>query len=83
VLALLTTAVEGSNLHDIIKLGSLVVAYYIGLMLLFAVHGILLCINRVSLLKYLRQVWPVLPSAFPRPSRAPFIPSKLEAQPLR
>ena len=42
VLALMTKVVAGSNLQDIIKLGSFVVASYLGLLIMFAVHGILL-----------------------------------------
>ncbi|STI46851.1 putative sodium:dicarboxylate symporter [Escherichia coli] len=34
--------VAGSNLQDIIKLGSFVVASYLGLLIMFAVHGLLL-----------------------------------------
>ncbi|MBU5567592.1 cation:dicarboxylase symporter family transporter, partial [Escherichia sp. S69_ASV_4] len=45
VLALMTKVVAGSNLQDIIKLGSFVVASYLGLLIMFAVHGILLGIN--------------------------------------
>ena len=64
VLALMTKVVAGSNLHDIIKLGSFVVASYLGLGIMFVVHGILLGINGVSPLKYFRKVWPVLTFAF-------------------
>ena len=56
VLALMTKVVAGSNLQDIIKLGSFVVASYLGLLIMFAVHGILLGINGVSPLKYFRKV---------------------------
>ncbi|WP_436796902.1 YniB family protein [Escherichia coli] len=45
----MTKVVAGSNLQDIIKLGSFVVASYLGLLIMFAVHGILLGINAVML----------------------------------
>ncbi|EBB6540426.1 L-cystine transporter [Salmonella enterica subsp. enterica serovar Typhi] len=52
VLALMTKVVAGSNLQDIIKLGSFVVASYLGLAIMFVVHGILLGVNGISPLKY-------------------------------
>lgn len=45
VLALMTKVVAGSNLQDIIKLGSFVIASYLGLGIMFVVHGILLAVN--------------------------------------
>ncbi|BBU83528.1 hypothetical protein EIMP300_49280 [Escherichia coli] len=74
VLALVTKVVAGSNLQDIIKLGSFVVASYLGLLIMFAVHGLLLGINGVSPLKYFRKVWPVLTFAFTSRSSAASIP---------
>ena len=83
VLALMTKVVAGSNLQDIIKLGSFVVASYLGLLIMFAVHGILLGINGVSPLKYFRKVWPVLTFAFTSRSSAASIPLNVEAQTRR
>ena len=83
VLALMTKVVAGSNLHDIIKLGSFVVASYLGLGIMFVVHGILLGINGVSPLKYFRKVWPVLTFAFTSRSSAASIPLNVEAQTRR
>ncbi len=70
VLALMTKVVAGSNLQDIIKLGSFLFASYLGLLIMFAVHGLLLGINGVSPLKYFRKVWPVLTFAFTSRSSA-------------
>ena len=83
VLALMTKVVAGSNLQDIIKLGSFVVASYLGLLIMFAVHGLLLGINGVSPLKYFRKVWPVLTFAFTSRSSAASIPLNVEAQTRR
>ena len=44
VLALMTKVVAGSNLQDIIKLGSFVVVSYLGLGLMFVVHGLLVAL---------------------------------------
>jgi L-cystine uptake protein TcyP (sodium:dicarboxylate symporter family) len=83
VLALMTKVVAGSNLQDIIKLGSFVVASYIGLGIMFVVHGLLLGVNGVSPLKYFRKVWPVLTFAFTSRSSAASIPLNVEAQTRR
>ncbi|EBP5350252.1 L-cystine transporter [Salmonella enterica] len=79
VLALMTKVVAGSNLQDIIKLGSFVVASYLGLAIMFVVHGILLGVNGISPLKYFRKVWPVLTFAFTSRSSAASITSRSSA----
>lgn len=83
VLALMTKVVAGSNMQDIIKLGSFVVASYLGLGIMFVVHGIVLSIAGVSPVKYFRKVWPVLTFAFTSRSSAASIPLNVEAQTRR
>ncbi|WP_311971945.1 L-cystine transporter [Pseudomonas baltica] len=83
VLALMTKVVAGSNLQDIIKLGSFVVVSYIGLALMFGVHGLLLALAGVNPLRFFRKVWPVLTFAFTSRSSAATIPLSIEAQTLR
>ncbi len=83
VLALMTKVVAGSNIQDIIKLGSFVIASYLGLGIMFVVHGLLLGVNGVSPLKFFRKVWPVLTFAFTSRSSAASIPLNVEAQTRR
>lgn len=83
VLALMTKVVAGSNMQDIIKLGSFVVASYLGLAIMFVVHSIVLSIVGVSPVKYFRKVWPVLTFAFTSRSSAASIPLNVEAQTRR
>jgi L-cystine uptake protein TcyP (sodium:dicarboxylate symporter family) len=83
VLALMTKVVASSNLHEIIKLGSFVVASYLGLVIMFAVHALLLTLSGVSPMKYFRKVWPVLTFAFTSRSSAASIPLNVEAQTRR
>lgn len=83
VLALMTKVVAGSNMHDIIKLGSFVVASYLGLAIMFVVHGLLLSFTGINPLKFFRKVWPVLTFAFTSRSSAASIPLNVEAQTLR
>ncbi|MDN6682832.1 MAG: cation:dicarboxylase symporter family transporter, partial [Enterobacterales bacterium] len=83
VLALMTKVVAGSNMHDIIKLGSFVVASYLGLAIMFVVHGLLLSFTGINPIKFFRKVWPVLTFAFTSRSSAASIPLNVEAQTRR
>jgi hypothetical protein len=83
VMALMTKVVAGSNLQDIIKLGSFVVASYLGLAMMFAVHALLLSVNGINPLRFFRKVWPVITFAFTSRSSAASIPLNVEAQTQR
>lgn len=83
VLALMAKVVASSNVQDIVKLGSFVVVSYIGLALMFAVHGLLLSLVGVNPLRFFRKVWPVLTFAFTSRSSAATIPLSIEAQTRR
>ena len=83
VMALMTKVVATSNLSDIIKLGSFVLASYLGLAIMFAVHALLLSVNGVNPLRFFRKVWPVITFAFTSRSSAATIPLSVEAQTRR
>jgi L-cystine uptake protein TcyP (sodium:dicarboxylate symporter family) len=83
VLALMTKVVAGSNIHDIIKLGSFVVASYLGLGIMFVVHALFLAGVGVNPGRFFRKVWPVLTFAFTSRSSAATIPLSVEAQTRR
>ncbi|WP_127959374.1 L-cystine transporter [Serratia microhaemolytica] len=83
VMALMTKVVASSNIHEIAKLGSFVVASYLGLALMFVVHGLLLSVSGVNPLKFFRKIWPVLTFAFTSRSSAATIPLNIEAQTRR
>ena len=83
VLALMTKVVAGSNLQDIVKLGSFVVASYLGLAIMFGVHALLLAINGISPQRFFRKVWPVITFAFTSRSSAASIPLNVETQTRR
>ncbi|MDU6412789.1 MAG: L-cystine transporter [Yersiniaceae bacterium] len=83
VLALMTKVVAGSNLQDIIKLGSFVVASYLGLGIMFVVHALFLAGVGVNPGRFFRKVWPVLTFAFTSRSSAATIPLSVEAQTRR
>ncbi|SQI40969.1 Transporter of cystine tcyP [Leminorella richardii] len=83
VLALMTKVVASSNIQDLIKLGSFIVASYIALGLMFVVHGILLSFTGINPLRFFRKVLPVLTFAFTSRSSAASIPMNIEAQTRR
>lgn len=80
VMALMTKVVATSNYHDIVKLGTFVVASYLGLLIMFLVHALLLSVNGINPLRYFRKVWPVISFAFTSRSSAASIPLSIEAQ---
>ncbi|WP_034947859.1 L-cystine transporter, partial [Erwinia oleae] len=83
VLALMTKVVASSNVNDIIKLGGFVLASYLGLAIMFAVHALLLSVNGVNPKRFFRKVWPVITFAFTSRSSAATIPLSVEAQTRR
>ncbi|MGK4328236.1 L-cystine transporter [Lonsdalea quercina] len=83
VLALMTKMVASSNLQDIIKLGSFVVASYLGLAMMFVVHALLLSLTGINPARFFRKVGPVLSFAFTSRSSAATIPLSIEAQTRR
>ncbi|RKG34807.1 L-cystine transporter [Acinetobacter guerrae] len=83
VFALMTKVVAGSNMADILKLGGFLVASYIGLAIMFVVHGILLSLSGIHPLRFFKKVWPVLTFAFTSRSSAASIPLNIEAQTQR
>ncbi|HWM29527.1 MAG TPA: L-cystine transporter [Woeseiaceae bacterium] len=80
ILALMTKVVAGSNLADILKLLTFVVASYIAIAIMFAVHALLLTLNGVNVIDYFRKAWPALTFAFTSRSSAATIPLNVETQ---
>ena len=83
VFALMTKMVASSNLADILKLGGFLVASYLGLAIMFAVHALVLMGVKVSPLRCFKKVMPVLAFAFTSRSSAATIPLSIEAQTRR
>lgn len=83
VMALMVKVLANANFQDIIKLGNFVVASYIGLLIMFGVHGLLLTLTGINPLRFFKKVWPVLSFAFISRSSAASIPLNVEAQTQR
>lgn len=83
VMALMTKVVASSNMHDIIQLGSFVVASYVAIALMFIVHGLLVGLTGLSPIKFFKKAGPLLAFAFTSRSSAASIPLNIETQTRR
>lgn len=83
VFALITKVVASSQLGDILNLGGFLVASYLGLAIMFAVHAVILALTGINPLKFFKKVLPVLTFAFTSRSSAASIPLNIEAQTQR
>lgn len=80
ILALIGGVVASSDAGDIATLLSFVVASYLAIAIMFAIHAALLFLHGVGLPAYFRAVWPVLAFAFTSRSSAATIPLNVETQ---
>jgi len=80
VLALMTRVVATSDGNAIITLIGFVVASYIAIAIMFAVHALLIGLTGTNVRRYFRKVWPVLTFAFVTRSSAATIPLTIRAQ---
>ena len=80
VLALMTRVIATSDGNAIVTLIGFVVASYIAIAIMFAVHALLLGVIGVNVGAYFRKVWPVLTFAFVTRSSAATIPLTIRAQ---
>ncbi|KXJ31352.1 MULTISPECIES: L-cystine transporter [Pseudomonas] len=80
VLALMTKMVATASPQDVLKLGTFLIASYLGLGILFGVHALLLTLSGLSPARFFPKVWPVLSFAFTSRSSAATIPLNIEAQ---
>lgn len=83
VFALMAKVVASSKLADILNLGGFLVASYVGLAIMFAVHAVILLMTGVNPIQFFKKVWPVLSFAFTSRSSAASIPLNIEAQTRR
>ncbi|MGD8809567.1 MAG: cation:dicarboxylase symporter family transporter [Gammaproteobacteria bacterium] len=80
ILALMTRVVAGSSASDILALLGFIVASYLAIAIMFAVHALLLALHGTRPLDFFRKAWPVLAFAFSSRSSAATIPLNVRAQ---
>ncbi|MDZ7778399.1 MAG: L-cystine transporter [Gemmatimonadota bacterium] len=80
VAALMTRVVATSNVSDILGLMGFVVASYLGLALILAMHAGVLGLTGLNPARFFKKIWPVLTFAFTSRSSAAAIPLNIEHQ---
>ncbi|GAA5100196.1 cystine/sulfocysteine:cation symporter [Bartonella acomydis] len=80
ILALMTKVGASSHVADILNLLVFIIASYVGIIVMFGIHGILLAISGINPFRFFKKVLPVLTFAFSSRSSAASIPLNIEAQ---
>ena len=80
VLALMTKMVSTSNFSEIVKLLQFVLASYVAILIMFIIHFIILAVNGLNPLTYLKKSATVLVFAFTSRTSAGTIPLNVQAQ---
>jgi hypothetical protein len=80
VLALMTRVMSTSDIDAILTLVNFVVASYIAIVIMFAVHTLMIVLLGANVRSYFNKVWPVLTFAFVTRSSAATIPLTIRAQ---
>lgn len=80
IAALMTRVVAGSSLTDILALLGFIVASYVAIAIMFAVHAILLALHGTGPVEFLSKAWPALAFAFSSRSSAATIPLNVRTQ---
>jgi uncharacterized protein len=80
VLALMTRVIATSDGQAIMNLISFVIASYIAIAIMFAIHAVIIIGLGANIKTYFQKVWPVLTFAFVTRSSAATIPMTIRAQ---
>ncbi|CDO46398.1 L-cystine transporter tcyP [Bartonella henselae] len=80
IFALMTKVSASSHVADILNLLVFIIASYVGIILIFGIHGVLLGISGINPFRFFKKVLPVLTFAFSSRSSAASIPLNIEAQ---
>lgn len=80
VLALMTRVIAASDGDAIVTLIGFVIASYIAIAIMFAVHGLMIALLGANVRTYFQKVWPVLTFAFVTRSSAATIPLTIRTQ---
>jgi uncharacterized protein len=80
VLVIMTKAVALSDIDGILKLGKFVVASYVALIVMFAIHLLLLTFAGLNPVTYLKKAFPVLTFAFTSRTSAGTLPITIKTQ---
>ncbi len=80
ILALMTKMVATSSLTALANMGTFLIASYAALIVMFIIHMIILAVNGVSPIQYVKKAWNVLSFAFTSRSSAGALPLNIATQ---
>ncbi|MBL4820762.1 MAG: cation:dicarboxylase symporter family transporter [Gammaproteobacteria bacterium] len=80
IVALMTGVIATSNGQAILDLIGFVVASYVAILIMFAIHALIIMLLGIGLKTYFQKIWPVLTFAFATRSSAATIPLTIRAQ---
>jgi len=80
ILALIAKVTATTNYAEIAKLGQFVIASYIALIVMFIIHLIIIAVNGLNPVTYVRKVLPVLSFAFTSRTSAGALPLNVDTQ---
>lgn len=80
IMALMTKTIGTSNVQEIAKLGTFIVASYIAIILMFVVHLVIIALVGLNPIMYIKKSLPVLTFAFTSRTSAGAVPMNIETQ---
>lgn len=80
ILAIMTNTVATSNADSIIKLGKFVLASYVALLIMFAIHLAIIGLSGLNPITYVKKAFPVLTFAFTSRTSAGALPLNIKTQ---
>ena len=80
ILALMTKMVATSSLAALANMGTFLIASYVALIVMFIIHLIILAVNGISPIQYIKKAWNVLSFAFTSRSSAGALPLNIATQ---
>lgn len=80
ILSLMTMMVATSSLQALINMGTVLLASYFAFAIMFIIHGLILALNGLSPMTYVKKAWNVLSFAFTSRSSAAALPLNIATQ---
>ena len=80
ILALMTKMVATSSIAALANMGTFLVASYFAILVMFLIHAIILLVNGISPIQYIKKAWNVLSFSFTSRSSAGALPLNISTQ---
>lgn len=80
ILAMMTKTIGTSNVQEIAKLGTFIIASYVAIIIMFGVHLVIIALTGLNPIMYVKKSMPVLTFAFTSRTSAGAMPMNIETQ---